>query len=118
MITLGIETSCDETSAAVVRGNKILSNVVYSSLKEHKRYGGVVPEIASRSHLEIILPCIEKALKRARLDARLKGVDLIAVTAGPGLVGSLLVGISAAKALSLSTGIPLIGVDHVLAHLY
>jgi N6-L-threonylcarbamoyladenine synthase len=116
MITLGIETSCDETSAAIVRDGKILSNVVFSSIREHKRYGGVVPEIASRSHLETVLPCIDGALKKARVGSG--KLDLIAVTHGPGLVGSLLVGLSAAKSLSLAQGLPIIGVDHVLAHLY
>lgn len=116
MITLGIETSCDETSAAVVRNGKILSNVVYSSLKEHERYGGVVPEIASRSHLETLLPCVAGALKKAKVP--LQKIDLLAVTNGPGLVGSLLVGLSAAKSLALANKIPIVGVDHVLAHLY
>jgi len=125
MITLGIETSCDETSAAVVQdGRKILSNVVYSSLLEHKKYGGVVPEIASRSHLETILPCIHAALKNARRrlpagrQVSLQKIDLIAVTKGPGLMGSLLVGLASAKALAFSLKIPLIGVDHVLAHVH
>jgi N6-L-threonylcarbamoyladenine synthase len=117
MITLGIETSCDETSAAVLKGGKkILSNVVASSLKEHRPYGGVVPEIASRSHLETILPCVRAALQKARLKPQ--QVDLVAVTQGPGLMGSLLVGLSAAKALAYSLQKPLIGVDHVLAHAY
>ncbi len=116
MITLGIETSCDETSVAVLKNGRILSNVVYSSLKEHKPYGGVVPEIASRSHLEIFLPCLQAALKKARIS--LADIDLVAVTKGPGLMGSLLVGLSAAKALAFSLKKPLIGVDHVLAHAY
>ena len=117
MITLGIETSCDETSVAVLKDDrKILSNVVYSSLKEHKPYGGVVPEIASRSHLEFFLPCLRASLKKAHIS--LKDIDLIAVTKGPGLMGSVLVGLSAAKALSFSLKKPLIGVDHVLAHAY
>lgn len=117
MITLGIETSCDETSVAVVRGtDRILSNVVVSSLGEHRRFGGVVPEIASRAHLEELLPCLDLALKKAKISAR--QIDLVAVTKGPGLMGSLLVGVSAAKALSLALGKPLVGVDHVLAHLY
>ena len=117
MITLGIETSCDETSIAVLKnGKKILSNIVYSSLKEHQPYGGVVPEIASRSHLEIFLPCLNAALKKARI--ALEDVDLVAVTKGPGLMGSVLVGLSAAKALAFSLKKPLIGVDHVLAHAY
>ncbi len=117
MLILGIETSCDETSVAVVKdGKKILSNVVYSSLKEHRPYGGVVPEIASRSHLEIILPCLKAALKKST--HKLEDIDLVAVTQGPGLMGSLLVGIAAAKALALALKKPLVGVDHVLAHIY
>ena len=117
MMTLGIETSCDETAVAVLKnGREILSDIVYSSLNEHKKYGGVVPEIASRSHLEVILPCLEASLKKARVSP--KDIDLVAVTQGPGLMGSLLVGISAAKALAFSLKKPLVGVDHVLAHLY
>jgi len=117
MITIGIETSCDETSVAVLKnGRKILSNIIFSSLSEHREFGGVVPEIASRSHLETILNCIDVALKKAKI--RLKDIDLIAVTQGPGLMGSLLVGLSAAKALSFSLKKPLIGVDHAIAHLY
>ena len=117
MITLGIETSCDETSVAVLKdGRKILSNIVYSSLKQHQPYGGVVPEIASRSHLEVFLPCLRAALKKAGISA--EDIDLVAVTKGPGLMGSILVGLSAAKALSFSLKKPLIGVDHVLAHAY
>jgi N6-L-threonylcarbamoyladenine synthase len=117
VITLGIETSCDETSVAVVKdGRKILSNVVFSSLAEHKKYGGVVPEIASRSHLEVILRCLDESRRRSRVP--LSRVNLVAVTQGPGLMGSLLVGISAAKALAFSLQKPLVGVDHVLAHIY
>ncbi len=117
MITLGIETSCDETSFSVVKdGTKVLSNVVFSSLKEHKKFGGVVPEIASRSHLETVLDCLRASLKKARIS--LKAIDLIAVTQGPGLMGSLLVGLAAAKALSLALEKPLVGVDHVIAHVY
>ncbi len=117
MITLGIETSCDDTSVAVLKdGKRILSNVVYSSLKEHQPYGGVVPEIASRSHLETLLPCLRAALKKARVS--LEDIDLVAATMGPGLMGSILVGLSAAKALAFSLRVPLIGVDHVLAHAY
>lgn len=117
MIVLGIETSCDETSVSVLRTpHKILSNVIYSSLKEHKRFGGVVPEIASRAHLEAVLPCLRAALKKAGVS--LKDIDLIAVTQGPGLMGSLLVGLSAAKSLSFALGKPLVGVDHVTAHAY
>ena len=117
MITLGIETSCDETSFAVVRdGKKVLSNVVATSLAQHRPYGGIIPEIASRTHLEYALPCLETALKEARL--KLADVDLVAVTQGPGLMGSLLVGVSAAKALALALDKPVVGVDHVIAHLY
>lgn len=117
MIFLGIETSCDETSIAVVKdGTKILSNEIYSSVKEHGRYGGVVPEIASRAHLEVFLPCLRNALNKAGLT--LRDIDGIAVTKGPGLMGSLLVGLAGAKALAFSLEIPLIGVDHVLAHVH
>lgn len=117
MITLGIETSCDETSVAIVEnGRRILSNVVVSSLKQHRRYGGVVPEIAHRAHLETMLTCLGAALKKAKVN--LKDIDLIAVTQGPGLMGSLLVGMAAAKSLAFSLSKPLVGVDHVFAHLY
>jgi len=114
--TLGIETSCDETSVALVQRHRILANIVASSLKEHAPYGGVVPEIASRAHLEAVVPCLECALRKSKMT--LKEIGLIAVTVGPGLMGSLLVGVSAAKALALALRKPLIGVDHVLAHLY
>lgn len=117
MITLGIETSCDETSAAIVRGERrVLSNAVVSSLRQHRRYGGVIPEIASRAHLETLIACVEAALTKAHV--KLADVGLIAVTQGPGLMGSLLVGMSAAKSLALALERPLVGVDHVLAHLY
>lgn len=117
MITLGIETSCDETSFSVVRDErKVLSNIVVSSLKEHEPYGGVVPEIASRSHVETVLSCLENALKKAKISP--EGIDLIAVTQGPGLMGSLLVGLAAAKALGLALRKPIVGVDHVIAHIY
>jgi len=116
MLTLGIETSCDETSAAVTSGNRVLSNVVTSSVHLHKKYGGIVPEIASRYHVEYILEVTEEALKSSAKS--MDDVKLIAVTNGPGLVGALLIGISFAKALSYSRGIPLVGVNHVLAHLY
>ena len=117
MITLGIETSCDETSVAVLKGDRrILSNIVLSSLTEHKEFGGVVPEIASRAQAENVLTCLDVALKKARVP--LAAIDLIAVTQGPGLMGSLVVGLSAAKALSLALAKPLVGVDHVIAHAY
>jgi len=117
MNILGIETSCDETSAAIVKqGKYILSNIVTSSLKEHKQYGGVIPEIASRRQLECINPVVKKALSQAKL--KIDDVDAIAVTSYPGLIGSLLVGISYAKALSFSIKKPFIEVDHIKAHLY
>jgi N6-L-threonylcarbamoyladenine synthase len=117
MYVLGIETSCDETSASVVKdGKKILSNTVSSSLEFHKIYGGIVPEIASRMQLEIITQVVDSAVKKAKLS--LKDIDLISVTSGPGLLGSLLVGISFAKAISLGLGIPILGVNHVYSHFY
>lgn len=117
MITLGIETSCDETSAAVVKdGCKVLANEVVSSLKFHKKYGGVIPEIASRLQLETISEVTQSAIEEARV--KLKDIDLISVTSGPGLLGSLLVGISFAKVLSFSLNIPLLGVNHVHSHFY
>lgn len=116
MYILGIETSCDETAVALTCGNRILSDSVSSSVHLHKDFGGVIPEIASRYHVEYINYVLKDALKKAGLS--LDKINLIAVTTKPGLVGALLVGISMAKALSLSHGIPLIGVDHLLAHLY
>ena len=116
MLTLGIETSCDETGASVTDGRDVLSNIVSSSVHLHKKYGGVVPEIASRFHVEYILEVLDKALKSS--GKRLKEIKLIAVTNGPGLVGALLTGVSLAKSLSLSLRVPMIGVNHVLSHLY
>ena len=117
MLVLGIETSCDETACAVVEnGTAILSSVVASSLEEHRPYGGVIPEIACRSHVEWILPVVDEALQKALV--RLNRIDLVAATHGPGLVGALMVGVAVAKTLSLSQGIPFVGVDHVRAHLY
>jgi N6-L-threonylcarbamoyladenine synthase len=114
---LGIESSCDETAAAVVEnGSRVLSSVVASQLDTHARYGGVVPELASRAHMRAIVPVVRQALTDAAVD--LKELDGIAVTAGPGLIGSLLVGLTYAKALSFSTGIPMIGVNHVEGHIY
>ncbi|RKY73693.1 MAG: tRNA (adenosine(37)-N6)-threonylcarbamoyltransferase complex transferase subunit TsaD [Candidatus Latescibacterota bacterium] len=116
MLTLGIETSCDETAVAVLdEAQGILSNIV-SSQFQHSQYGGVVPEIASRAHLKAILPVLEKALSAAAVS--LSQLDGIAVTRGPGLVGSLLVGISVAKALHFCSGAPLIGVHHIEAHIF
>lgn len=117
MLVLGIETSCDETSAAVVEnGRHILSNVVLSSLEQHKPYGGVVPEIACRHHAELIDAVIEGAFLKARRS--IGQIGLIAVTNRPGLIGSLLVGVSTAKGLALANDIPLVGVDHTWAHIY
>lgn len=116
MIILGIETSCDETAVAVTNNNKILADSISSSVHLHKAFGGVIPEIASRYHVEYINYVLKNALGGAGV--RLDKIDLIAVTTRPGLVGALLVGVSMAKALSLSNEIPLIGVDHLHAHLY
>jgi len=117
MNVLGIETSCDETSAAVVKdGRQVLSNVVLSSLKFHSKYGGIVPEIASRMQLETITQVADSAIKESGIS--LKNIHLISVTSGPGLLGSLLVGISFAKSVSLSLDIPVIGIDHVYSHFY
>ncbi len=116
MFVLGIESSCDDTAAAIVAdGREIISNVVSSQISDHQKYGGVVPEIASRKHLENILPVISESLKEARLE--LSQIDLIAVTCGPGLIGSLLVGTGVAKAISYASGIPLVGVNHLEGHL-
>lgn len=113
---LAIESSCDETAAAIVKnGREVLSNIIYSQIDLHTEYGGVVPEIASRKHIEKINQVIEQALKEA--DKPLSEISAIAVTYGPGLVGALLVGVSAAKALSFGTGIPLVGVHHIEGHI-
>jgi N6-L-threonylcarbamoyladenine synthase len=114
---LGIETSCDETAAAVVAGGKnILSSIVASQVEIHARYGGVFPEIASRQHIRDILPVIEEALSQAKMS--LSQIDGIAVTIGPGLAGSLVVGVNAAKGLALALDLPLIGINHLEAHIY
>lgn len=116
-LILGIETSCDETAAAVVRGgSRVLSNVIATQHELHERYAGVVPEIASRAHLERITPAIREALAVAGV--KQDQLDAVAVGHRPGLIGSLLVGVSAAKALAWSLGVPLIGVDHIAAHLH
>src|SRR6476661_3718477 len=115
MLVLGIESSCDETAAAVVRdGTVILSSVISSQIEMHKPFGGVVPELASRAHLEKIRPILEQALADAGIT--LRDIDGIAVTQGPGLVGALLVGVSYAKALAFGLGVPLIGVNHIEGH--
>ena len=114
-LVLGIETSCDETGAGLVRGRELLADAVASSVAEHARFGGVVPEVASRAHLEAMVPAVDRALATA--GARLADVDAIAVTAGPGLSGALLVGVCAAKAYALALGKPLYGVNHLAAHI-
>jgi N6-L-threonylcarbamoyladenine synthase len=113
-IVLGIETSCDETAIGIVQGRTLLANVIASSVEEHARFGGVVPEIASRAHLEAMMPSIEKALTDSKLS--LSDIDAVAVTAGPGLVGALLVGVASASGLALGLGKPLYGVNHLAAH--
>src|SRR5215471_12017064 len=119
LTVLGIETSCDETAAAVVRGSvpgpgEILSNVVFSQIAEHAPFGGVVPEIAARAHVERLDTIIEKALAEAKL--RLADVDVVAATAGPGLIGGVMVGLTTAKALALASGKKLVAVNHLEAH--
>ena len=113
-LVLGIETSCDETAIGIVRGRTLLANVIASSVDEHARFGGVVPEIASRAHLEAMLPSINKAVADAKIS--LNDIDAVAVTAGPGLVGALLVGTATAAGLALGLGKPLYGVNHLAAH--
>ncbi|HVX16584.1 MAG TPA: tRNA (adenosine(37)-N6)-threonylcarbamoyltransferase complex transferase subunit TsaD [Acidimicrobiales bacterium] len=116
-VVLGIETSCDETAAAVVeRGEQVRSSVVSSQVDLHAVYGGVVPEIASRAHVELLTPVVAQAMVEAGLDGT--QLDAVAATHGPGLVGALLVGVSAAKALSLVWGVPFVAVNHLEAHLY
>src|SRR6266571_270108 len=115
MAILGLETSCDETAAALVtEEGEILANVVSSQADLHARYGGVVPEVASRRHLELVTPVVREALEQARAD--LADVERIAVTRGPGLIGALLVGLSAAKALAWALHLPLVPVDHLHGH--
>ena len=117
MLVLGIETSCDETAAAVVRnGREIVSSVLTSQIETHQRFGGIVPEIASREHLDKIVPIVNEAFERASIGAR--DVDGIAVTVGPGLVGSLLVGVSYAKAIAFALNKPIVGVNHIEGHIY
>ncbi len=117
MLILGIETSCDETAAAVVEdGRKILSNEVSSQVPLHKKYGGVVPEIACRAHSELTMPVIDAALKTAGVS--LEDLSGVAVTAGPGLIGALLVGVSSAKAIAWALDVPVVAVDHLEAHIY
>jgi len=114
---LGIETSCDETGVAVVEdGRTVLSNLISSQIDLHERYGGVVPEVAARAHVQALNPLLEEALERA--GCRIADLDGVAVTVGPGLVGALLVGVAAAKAIALATGVDLIGVNHLEGHVY
>ena len=116
-VVLAIETSCDETSAAVVEnGRYVLSNIIASQVDLHKKFGGVVPEIASRKHLEMVIPVIHEALEAS--GAALSDIDVLAVTKGPGLVGALLVGVSAVKAIAFARKLPLIGVNHIEGHIY
>ena len=115
MFTLGIETSCDETAAAVLQDDKVLSSIVSSQIDIHKKYGGVVPELASREHLKNLMPIIRESLASASVP--LSGIGLVAVTYAPGLIGALLVGVSAAKAIAYAQGIPFIGVHHGEGHI-
>lgn len=117
MIILSVESSCDETSVAIIKnGNNVLSHVILSQIDIHKIYGGVVPEIASRNHIKHITKVFDKAIKDSKIDV--KDIDLIAVTKGPGLIGSLLVGINAASAFAYANDIPIIGVNHLVGHIY
>ncbi len=117
VITLAIESSCDETAASVLRnGREVLSNIIYSQIEQHKKFGGVVPEVASRKHIENINEVIEKALREARVS--FADLTHVGVTYGPGLIGALLVGLSAAKAVSFARDIPLNGVNHIEGHIY
>ena len=113
-LVLGIETSCDETGVGIVRGHTLLANAIASSVDEHARFGGVVPEVASRAHLEAMVPAMQRALHEAGV--ALTDIDAFAVTAGPGLAGALLVGVAAAKAYALALNKPLYGVNHLAAH--
>jgi N6-L-threonylcarbamoyladenine synthase len=113
-LVLGIETSCDETGVGIVRGETLLVDAIASSVDEHARFGGVVPEVASRAHLEAMVPTIERACRDAGV--RLADLDAVAVTSGPGLAGALMVGVAAAKSLSVALGVPLYGVNHLASH--
>ena len=116
-LILSIESSCDETSVAVIQnGNKILSNIVATQINSHQRFGGVVPEVASRHHIEQITLCIDQAIKQANISV--DNLDAVAVTYGPGLVGALLVGVSAAKAFAFANHLPIIPVNHMIGHIY
>src|ERR1700746_1130996 len=114
-LVLGFETACDETGVGIVRGRTLLADAVASSVDEHARFGGVVPEVASRAHLEAMIPAFDRALATAGVKA--SQIDAVAVTAGPGLAGALLVGVAAAKAYAFGLGKPLYGVNHLAAHI-
>ncbi|MDN6351171.1 MAG: tRNA (adenosine(37)-N6)-threonylcarbamoyltransferase complex transferase subunit TsaD, partial [Yaniella sp.] len=114
-IVLGIETSCDETGIGIVAGTNLLAHQVASSMDEHVAFGGVIPEIAARAHVTEFLPVLDAALEEAK--GSIDDVDAIAVTAGPGLAGALMVGVAGAKALALATGKPLYGINHLIAHI-
>lgn len=116
MLILGIETSCDETAAAIFRDNKILSNFVFSQDKIHAQFGGIVPEVAARKHIEIIIPVIKKVFDEAKLS--LNQIDLIAVTSGPGLITSLMIGVDTAKTLAFALKKPLTSINHLEGHIY
>ena len=117
ILTLAIESSCDETAAAVLmNGRRLLSNVIATQIPEHQKFGGVVPEIASRRHIVNILPVVDEALRQAGVT--IAEIDQIAATYGPGLVGALLVGLSAAKALAFARDVPFIGVNHLEGHIF
>ena len=113
-LVLGIESSCDETGVGIVRGTRLLTNTVASSMEEHVRFGGVIPEIASRAHLDAFVPTLRESLADAGVT--LEEIDAIAVTSGPGLAGALMVGVCAAKALAVATGKPLYAINHLVAH--
>jgi len=118
-LVLGVETSCDETAAAVVdAGAKVVSSVVSSQVDLHSAYGGVVPEVASRAHVELLVPVVQDALAKAGLEPAAPEIDAVAATVGPGLIGSLLVGVSSAKAMAMAWEVPFVGVNHLEAHLY
>ena len=117
MLVLGIESTCDETACAIVRdGREILSSVISSQIDLHNAYGGVVPELACRRHVDVMIPIIDQALREAQ--CTLQEIDLFAVANGPGLIGALLIGINAAKTLAFAFDKPFIGINHVEAHLY
>ena len=113
-VVLGIETSCDETSVGIVRGDQLLANVVSSSMDQHRRFGGVVPEVAARAHVEALPQVLEEAITRSGLT--LSDIDAVAVTSGPGLAGALMVGVGAAKGLAVSLDRPLYAVNHLVGH--